>query len=95
MALSPSETLRPKQGVGEIDQKADGHDRGQCIVKAHVRSPSQPFARVGVAKRQRKEPQPDGQHDDVQHWIAPVQARRRLPTALGSAGESWRNSPWA
>jgi hypothetical protein len=39
MVVVPSELLGPKQGVGEIDEQAHGHESRERIVEGHCRSP--------------------------------------------------------
>jgi hypothetical protein len=52
-----------------------------------------PVAGDRVADRQRKEAEPDGEHDDVQHAVLPVQSRlavRLARTSLKGAQDRGR-----
>ena len=86
LAREQSELLGPQQGVGQIEQQAERHEAGERIVEDHRSSPgcradrgraktafeaSEPLAGVGVADRQRKEAQAQGQHDDIPHETTP------------------------
>ena len=57
MRENESEFFGLQQGVGQVDQKTDRHDRSQGVVEGHPSSPSQPIAGVGVA---------DGNHEQAE-----------------------------
>jgi hypothetical protein len=67
MVVIPLELLRPQQSVGEVDHEPHGDEGGERIIEDHGRTPLKLVAGDRVAHRQRKEAEPDGQHDDVQH----------------------------
>lgn len=71
MREDESEFFGLQQGVGQIDQKTDGHDRSQGVVERHLSSPSEPVAGVGVADRNHEQAEPQGQQQDIQHCCAP------------------------
>ena len=71
MVATLSEPLGPEQCVDEVDHQPHGHEAGERIVEDHGQASSEPIAGDGVADRQREEDERDGEHDDVQHLLAP------------------------
>src|SRR3954467_9770597 len=63
----PSEPLRAEQGVGEVDEQAQGHETAECIVEEHDAISSEPVTGDGVADREREKGKASGDHDQVEH----------------------------
>ena len=77
---APSEPLGPEQGVGEVDEQAQGHEAAERVVEEHDAISSEPVAGDGVADREREEGKTDGHHDQVEHESLLVRDKNaRLP----------------
>ena len=86
MVATLSEPLGLEQRVDEVDHQPRGHEAGEGIVEDHGEASSEPIAGDGVADRQREEDERDGEHDDVQHLLAPSGACvPRTANAFGGA----------
>jgi hypothetical protein len=105
MMISLSEPLGPQQGVGEIDEDAEGHEAGERIVEDHFSSPLQPVTEEGVGDRERKKTDDGSQQYEVQHLVLLAEGRasyvaarpgtaaaKPIETASGLASASWRNN---
>src|SRR5262252_10803079 len=80
------EPLGPQQRVDEVDHQPRGHEARKRIIEDHGEASSEPIAGDGVADRQREEDECDGEHDDVQHLLAPSGACiPRTASAFGGA----------
>ena len=66
---SRSEPLRSQQRISEVDQECHRNEGRERIVEDHDRSPSKPFADIGVADREREEAEREGEHQKVHHGM--------------------------
>ena len=66
---APSEPLGAEQGVGEVDEQAQGHETAERVVEEHDAISSEPVARDGVADRESEKGKADGHHDQVEHEL--------------------------
>jgi hypothetical protein len=67
--MAPSEAFGPQQRVGQVEQQAQRDEAGERIVEDHDRSPSKPFAGIGVADARQEEACAERQHDNVEHGM--------------------------
>ena len=67
--MTCSETFRPQQRVGQVEQQAQRDDAGERIIEDHGPAPSQPFAGIGVTNACHEKTEGERQHDDVQHGM--------------------------
>ena len=63
-----------QQGVAEVDHQPEHHDSGQRIVEDQGNL-LQPVAGERVGEREREKADPGGEHEKIQHGIAPESAR--------------------
>src|SRR6188768_37551 len=67
--MTCSETFRPQQRVGQVEQQAERDDAGERIIEDHGTAPLQAFAGIGIADARNNEAEAERQHDDVHHGM--------------------------
>jgi hypothetical protein len=69
VTMTDSETFRPQQGVGQVEQQAERNEAGKRIIEHHGCAPLQAFAGIGIANARHDEAEAERQHDNVHHGM--------------------------
>ena len=67
--MTCSETFRPQQRVGQVEQQAERDDAGERVIEDHGYAPLQAFAGIGIANARHNEAEAERQHDNVHHGM--------------------------
>ena len=67
--MTCSETFRPQQRVGQVEQQAERDEAGERIIEDHGSAPLKAFAGIGVTDACHEEAEAERQHENVQHGM--------------------------
>ena len=85
--MTCSETFRPQQRVGQVEQQAERNEAGERVIEDHGYAPLQAFAGIGIANARHNEAEAERQHDNVHHGMFLCDPSREAEqTAVALAG---------
>jgi hypothetical protein len=67
--MTGSETFRPQQRVGQVEQQTQRNEAGERVIEDHGYAPLQAFAGIGIANARHNEAEAERQHDNVHHGM--------------------------
>jgi hypothetical protein len=67
--MTGSETFRPQQRVGQVEQQTQRNEAGERVIEDHGTAPLQAFAGIGIADARHDEAEAERQHDNVHHGM--------------------------